>query len=131
MSQPNPKNFEDTTDELPVTPIRRTENGKLTETYERWLSELDPQIQNSIGKLIWKLHEYRDDLSVSQKAALIDLLTEPCSGMLDRLSQRTRTATLVFVEEECKATVQRMVEERLKEDERRDDPVEKEAQRGE
>jgi hypothetical protein len=125
MSNPNPKNFEDPADEFPVSlpppPHGRTRNGKLTETYHLWLNNLEPPLQESLGKLIWKLHEYRDDLSVSQKAALIDLLTEPCDGMLDRLSQRTRTATLVFVEEECKATVQRMVEERLKEDERRED----------
>ncbi|ANS03880.1 hypothetical protein [uncultured Mediterranean phage uvDeep-CGR2-AD3-C76] len=114
MSQPNPKNFEDPADEFPVSlpppPHGRTRNGKLTETYHLWLNNLEPPLQESLGKLIWKLHEYRDDLSVSQKSALIDLLTEPCSGMLDRLSQRTRATTQGF-----------LTDERLKEDERRED----------
>jgi hypothetical protein len=115
MSHPDPKqNFEDEPDDFTIT---RTEPGKhpgqtrLTDTYQGWLDDLPTPIQQKLGQLIWHLHEDADDLSINQVIAVIDSISAPYDGTLDRLSRRIKAEEAVFLEEE-----------RIFEDERRDDP---------
>jgi hypothetical protein len=124
MSHPDPHaNFEDKPGDFTIT---RTEPGehpgqtRLTDIYQGWLDDLPTPIQQKLGELIWRLSEDSDDLSISQQIAVIDSISAPYDGTLDRLARRLKATQRDFEEEE-----------RLKEDERRDDPVEKEAQRGE
>ena len=104
MSHPDPKqNFEDEPDDFTIT---RTEPGehhgqtRLTDVSQGWLNDLPTPIQQKLGQLIWRLSEDSDDLSISQQIAVIDSISAPYDGALDRLSRRLKAEEAAFLEEE-------------------------------
>lgn len=104
MSHPDPKqNFEDEPGDFTIT---RTEPGdhpgqtRLADTYRNWLNDLPTATQDAIAKLIWRLHEYQDELSVDQQVAVVNAVSEPYSGTLDRLRRRLKAEEAAFLEEE-------------------------------
>lgn len=114
MSHPDPKqNYEDEPDDVTFT---RTMAGDtpgqtlLNPEYLSWLSRLETPIQEALGKLVYRL-TYADDLSISHKVAVINRLSQVYDGTIDRLSRRLKAEEAAFLEEE-----------RIFEDERRDDP---------
>jgi hypothetical protein len=104
MSHPDPReNFEDKPGDFPI--IRTEIDGvtgttRLKLTYQGWLDDLPTPIQQKLGQLIWRLHEYADNLSISQQIAVIDSISAPYDGALDRLSRRLKAEEAAFLEEE-------------------------------
>lgn len=114
MSHPDPKqNFEDEPDDFTIT---RTEPGehpgqtRLKPSYQNWLDRLPTKIQESLAKLVWRLH-HQEGLSVTHRSDVIDRISEPYDGTLARLARRLKAEKAAFLEEE-----------RILEDERRYDP---------